>query len=171
MTYKINEKLQLVPVKNRFKPLSIGLLALLIIGSLLYFFRKESIHIVYKVVHPPTKVVHPPTEESKDIELSEEAIVKCLRQHGCVLSNVAVAQAKLESNLGKSNVGKNAKNMFGIVHHKCKYVSGKYGVYGKYETYEDNIKCYIHIQDHYLKRIDGVYATDPGYISKIQRMK
>jgi hypothetical protein len=164
MTYKINEKLQLVPVKNRFKPLSIGLLALLIIGSLLYFFRKESIHIVYKVVHPPT-------EESKDIELSEEAIVKCLRQHGCVLSNVAVAQAKLESNLGKSNVGKNAKNMFGIVHHKCKYVSGKYGVYGKYETYEDNIKCYIHIQDHYLKRIDGVYATDPGYISKIQRMK
>jgi hypothetical protein len=164
MTYKINEKLQLVPVKNRFKPLSIGLLALLIIGSLLYSFRKESIHIVYKVVHPPT-------EESKDIELSEEAIVKCLRQHGCVLSNVAVAQAKLESNLGKSNVGKNAKNMFGIVHHKCKYVSGKYGVYGKYETYEDNIKCYIHIQDHYLKRIDGVYATDPGYISKIQRMK
>jgi hypothetical protein len=164
MTYKINEKLQLVPVKNRFKPLSIGLLALLIIGSLFYFFRKESIHIVYKVVHPPT-------EESKDIELSEEAIVKCLRQHGCVLSNVAVAQAKLESNLGKSNVGKNAKNMFGIVHHKCKYVSGKYGVYGKYETYEDNIKCYIHIQDHYLKRIDGVYATDPGYISKIQRMK
>jgi hypothetical protein len=164
MTYKINEKLQLVPVKNRFKPLSIGLLALLIVGSLLYFFRKESIHIVYKVVHPPT-------EESKDIELSEEAIVKCLRQHGCVLSNVAVAQAKLESNLGKSNVGKNAKNMFGIVHHKCKYVSGKYGVYGKYETYEDNIKCYIHIQDHYLKRIDGVYATDPGYISKIQRMK
>ena len=164
MTYKINEKLQLVPVKNRFKPLSIGLLALLIVGSLLYFFRKESIHIVYKVVHPPT-------EESKDIELSEEAIVKCLRQHGCVLSNVAVAQAKLESNLGKSNVGKNAKNMFGIVHHKCKYVSGKYGVYGKYETYEDNIKCYIHIQDHYLKRIDGVYASDPGYISKIQRMK
>jgi flagellum-specific peptidoglycan hydrolase FlgJ len=164
MTYKLNENLQLVQVKNRFRPLSIVLALLLVVGSLLYLFRKESIRIVYKVVYPIT-------EETKDVELTEEAIVKCLHKHGCVLPNIAVAQAKLESSLAKSNVGKNAKNMFGIVHHKCKYVAGKYGVYAKYETYEDNIKCYIHIQDHYLQRINGVYASDPTYISKIKTMK
>jgi flagellum-specific peptidoglycan hydrolase FlgJ len=84
---------------------------------------------------------------------------------------VAVAQAKLESNLGKSNVGKEAKNMFGITYHKCQYVAGKHGVYAKYETYENNIKCYIHIQDRYLQNINGVYATDPTYITKLKEQK
>lgn len=164
MNYKLNNDLELVPLRNKYKPLSIGLLLLLLLTLLLYVFREESIKVVYKVVHPTT-------EENKDVELSEPAIVKCLHENGCVLPNVAVAQAKLESNLGKSNVGKNAKNMFGITHHKCKYVTGKYGVYAKYETYEDNIKCYIHIQDHYLSRIDGAYASDPQYVSLIKRMK
>ena len=45
------------------------------------------------------------------------------------------------------------------------------GVYAKYDKYEDNLKCYIHIQDHYLKRIDGVYASDKDYISKIKSMR
>jgi hypothetical protein len=164
MNYKLNNDLELVPLRNKYKPLSVGLLLLLLLTLLLYVFREESIKVVYKVVHPTT-------EENKDVELSEPAIVKCLHENGCVLPNVAVAQAKLESNLGKSKVGKNAKNMFGITHHKCKYVTGKYGVYAKYETYEDNIKCYIHIQDHYLSRIDGVYASDTKYVSLIKRMK
>jgi hypothetical protein len=164
MNYKLNEQLELVPIRNTYKPLSIGLLLTIVVGVTLYAFREESIKIVYKVVHPIT-------EQSKDVELSEGAIVKCLHENGCVLPNVAVAQARLESNLGQSNVGKNAKNMFGIVHHKCKYVAGKYGVYAKYETYEDNIRCYVHIQDHYLKNINGVYASDPNYISKIKKMR
>jgi hypothetical protein len=164
MNYKLNEQLELVPIRNTYKPLSIGLLLTIVVGVTLYAFREESIKIVYKVVHPIT-------EQPKDVELSETAIVKCLHENGCVLPNVAVAQARLESNLGQSNVGKNAKNMFGIVHHKCKYVAGKYGVYAKYETYEDNIRCYVHIQDHYLKNINGVYASDPNYISKIKKMR
>ena len=164
MNYKINEHLELVPCRNKYKPISLVLLFTILGLALLFYFREESIKIVYKVVHPTT-------EENKDVELSEPAIVKCLHENGCVLPNVAVAQARLESNLGKSNVGKKAKNMFGITHHKCKYVAGKYGVYAKYETYEDNIKCYIHIQDHYLSRIDGVYASDPQYVSLLKRMK
>lgn len=164
MTYKLNENLELVPIKNRYKPISLVLFFILLAISILYYFREESVRIVYQVVHPMA-------EQNKDVELSEGAIVKCLHENGCVLPNVAVAQARLESNLGQSKVGKNAKNMFGIVHHKCKYVTGKHGVYAKYESYEDNIKCYIHIQDHYLKRIDGVYASDPAYISKIESMK
>lgn len=164
MNYKLTNNLELVPTRNKYKFFSIGLFTILIAVSVLLFFREESIRIVYKVVNPTT-------EKISDVELSEPAIVKCLHENGCVLANVAVAQARLESNLGKSNVGKNAKNMFGIVHHKCKYVSGKYGVYAKYETYEDNIKCYIHIQDHYLSRIDGVYASEPTYINKLKSLK
>lgn len=164
MNYKLNKDLELVPIRNTYKPISLLLLFTILGLALLFYFREESIKIVYRVVHPTT-------EQSKDVELSEPAIVKCLHEHGCVLPNVAVAQAKLESNLGKSNVGKNAKNMFGIVHHKCQYVSGKFGVYAKYKTYEDNIKCYIHIQDHYLTRINGVYASDSDYINKIKSLK
>jgi len=164
MNYKLNDNLELVPIRNTYKPISLVLLFTILGLAILFYFREESIKIVYKVVHSTT-------EQTKDVELSEPAIVKCLHENGCVLPNVAVAQAKLESNLGKSNVGKNAKNMFGIVHHKCKYVAGKYGAYAKYETYEDNIKCYIHIQDHYLSRIDGVYASDPKYVSVLKTMK
>jgi hypothetical protein len=164
MNYKLNDNLELVPIRNTYKPISLVLLFTILGLAILFYFREESIKIVYKVVHSTT-------EQTKDVELSEPAIVKCLHENGCVLPNVAVAQAKLESNLGKSNVGKNAKNMFGIVHHKCKYVAGKYGAYAKYETYEDNIKCYIHIQDHYLSRIDGVYASDPKYVSLLKTMK
>lgn len=164
MNYILTENLELVPTKNKYKFFTIGLFIILVGVNMIFFFREESIKIVYKVVHPTA-------EQSTDVELSEEAIVKCLHEHGCVLPNVALAQARLESNLGKSNVGKNAKNMFGIVHHKCKYVSGKYGVYAKYDTYQDNIKCYIHIQDHYLKTITGVYASDSEYIGKIKSLK
>lgn len=165
MTYKLNEQLQLVPVRNNYKWISYLAIIITITVITLYLLKADTIRIIYKVVHPEVQ------NDVQDIELTEEGIVKCLNDNGCVLANVALAQAKLESNLGKSNVGKNAKNMFGIVHHKCKYVSGKYGVYAKYDKYEDNLKCYIHIQDHYLKRIDGVYASDKDYISKIKSMR
>ena len=164
MNYTLTENLELVPTRNKYKFFAIGLFIILVGVNAIFFFKEESIKIVYKVVHPTT-------EKNSDVELSEEAIVNCLHENGCVLPNVAVAQARIESNLGKSNVGKNAKNMFGITHHKCKYVSGKYGVYAKYETYLDNIKCYIHIQDSYLRNIDGKYASDPSYITKIKTIK
>jgi uncharacterized FlgJ-related protein len=111
------------------------------------------------------------TNVKADVELNEESLTTALHTHGCVLPNVAVAQARLESNLGKSAVGKNAKNLFGITHHRCQYVAGKYGVYAKYNSYEDNIKCYIHIQDHYLTNIDGRYASDLTYITKLKQLR
>jgi hypothetical protein len=165
MTYKLNEQLELVPVRNNYKWISYLALLITICVITLYLLKPETIKIIYKVVHPEVQ------NSVQDVELTEEGIVKCLHENGCVLPNVALAQARLESNLGKSSVGKNAKNMFGIVHHKCKYVIGKHGVYAKYDKYEDNIKCYIHIQDHYLTRINGVYASDSEYISKIKSMR
>ena len=163
MNYKIGKNLELVPIRNNYKWISYVAIFLLLIVITLYILKPNTIKVMYHVVVP--------TEEIQDIELSEQGIVKCLHENGCVLANVAVAQAKLESNLGKSNVGKKAKNMFGITYHKCKYVSGKYGVYAKYEKYEDNIKCYIHIQDHYLDRINGTYASDPNYVNQIKSLK
>ena len=164
MNYKITENLELIPIRNRYKPATIVLFLVVIVMIIFLLTKTDSVRIIYRYIKP-TEVV------SNDIELSEESITKCLHENGCVLPNVAVAQARLESSLGKSNVGKNAKNLFGITHHKCQYVTGKYGVYAKYSSYEDNIKCYIHIQDHYLKAINGVYASDLDYISKIKQIK
>lgn len=167
--FKINEQLEFVPIKNNYKWVSYLAMLTTIAVITLYLLKPETNKIIYKVVQAN---VQPKVQKSEqDIKLTEASIVKCLHENGCVLPNVAVAQARLESKLGKSNVGRNAKNMFGIVHHKCKYVTGKYGVYAKYNTYEDNIRCYIHIQDHYLKRIDGVYASDSKYISKIKSFR
>jgi len=163
--FKINEQLELVPIRNNYKWISYLAVLTTLCVITMYLLRPETARIVHHFVHPE---VQKPVD---DIELSEQSIVKCLHENGCVLPNVAVAQARLESNLGKSNVGKNAKNLFGIVHHKCQYISGKYGVYAKYDKYEDNIKCYIHIQDHYLNRINGVYASDLKYVEKIKSLK
>jgi flagellum-specific peptidoglycan hydrolase FlgJ len=164
MTYIIDSDLNLIPKKNKpwGKLIIIALTILcayLLIGVVT---DTPAFKIIYKEIKPA---------EQKDIELSDSAIVKCLHDNGCVLPNIALAQAKLESNVGKSNVGKNAKNMFGITYHNCKYVDGKHGAYAKYKTYEDNIKCYIHIQDSYLKNINGKYATDPNYVQAIKNVK
>lgn len=164
MKYKIGKDLEVVQVKERGKFIVVVTLFSIMVGSILFLStRQQQVKIINKYWVSDT--------EPKDIELSDSAIVNCLHENGCVLPNIALAQAKLESNLGKSKVGKNAKNMFGITYHKCKYVDGKHGVYAKYKTYKDNIKCYIHIQDRYLQNINGVYATDPTYITKIKQMK
>ena len=164
MYYKINHNLELVPMKNKYKPLTILLIVSLISVIIFFLSKTESVRIIYTHIRPAEVV-------NNDVELNEESLIKCLHENGCVLPNVAIAQAKLESNLGKSNVGKNAKNLFGITHHKCQYVSGKFGVYAKYKRYEDNIRCYIHIQDHYLKAIDGVYASNLDYINQLKQIK
>lgn len=110
-------------------------------------------------------------EESGDMMLTDSGLTAELVASGVVLPNVAVAQATIESGLGKSKVGREAKNLFGITYHNCKHVAGRYGVYAKYNTYRDNVKCYAHIQGRYLGNINGRYAADPGYVEKIKSMK
>lgn len=110
-------------------------------------------------------------EESGDMMLTDSGLTAELVASGVVLPNVAVAQATIESGLGKSKVGREAKNLFGITYHNCKHVAGKYGVYAKYNSYRDNVKCYAHIQGKYLGNINGRYASDPGYVQKLKSMK
>lgn len=166
MKFIINEYME-VKKLPKYNMKMIVLLILTIASMIVAFImllKQPSIKYVYHTLIDKQSV-------ENDVKLNDSAILHELVTHGCVLSNVALAQAKLESNLGLSSVGKNAKNLFGITHHKCQYVSGKYGVYAKYNTYRDNIKCYIHIQDYYLRNIDGKYASADKYVENIRKYK
>lgn len=166
MNLKLNNDLSLSKTISYKKPFYISLVInLFLILTGVYVDKNE---ILYKT---KTIFVWGDSTQKQDIILTDSNVLIELMKNGCVLPTVALAQAKIESGLGKSRVGKNAKNMFGITHHKCKYVHGKYGVYASYKTYRDNIKCYIHIQDNYLKNIDGKYAEDKNYIQTIKSMK
>ncbi len=164
MKIQIDSELNYRIVKNNwFKKVVVILLVLgLITFNIFLLLKNPKAQIIYRNITP---------SKAYDVPLNRDSLTKALVESGCVLSNVAIAQAEIESQLGKSNVGRRAKNLFGITHHNCKYVSGKYGPYATYKTYRDNIKCYIHIQDYYLRAIDGRYAEAPDYIQTIKKLK
>jgi hypothetical protein len=164
MILKVNKDLSVSPVKsykNAFI-VSLAINVILLFTSMLNL-TTEIISVVKDTVTIERTI--------EDMKLTDSGLTAELVKHGCVLPAVAVAQAKIESNIGKSNVGVQAKNMFGLTYHKCKYVDGKYGVYAKYKTYKDNVRCYIDIQNKYLRKIDGVYAEDPNYLRALRAAK
>jgi cystathionine beta-lyase/cystathionine gamma-synthase len=165
MYYKQNQDLSFSKAPN-FKKLFYVSLTINVIFVLLLLMaanREESIVTQTKIVK---EIV---TE--KDVVLTDSGITAELTKQGVILAAVACLQSRIESNHGKSNVGIQAKNLFGITFHRCKHVAGRHGVYAKYDSYRDNIKCYAHIQKRYLKNIDGVYAEDPSYVSKLKSYK
>jgi len=165
MYYKQNQDLSFSKVPN-FRNLFYGSLIINVIFAVLLFMAFTTPDKpIYK-----TKIVKEIVTE-KDIVLNDSGITAELTNQGVILAAVACLQSKIESNHGKSNVGIQAKNLFGITYHRCKHVAGKHGVYAKYDSYRDNIKCYAHIQKRYLKNIDGVYAEDPTYVSKLKSFK
>jgi len=165
MYYKQNQDLSFSKVPN-FRNLFYGSLIINVIFAVLLFMAfTNPDKPIYK-----TKIVKEIVTE-KDIVLNDSGITAELTKNGVILAAVACLQSKIESNHGKSNVGIQAKNLFGITYHRCKHVAGKHGVYAKYDSYRDNIKCYAHIQKRYLKNIDGVYAEDPTYVSKLKSYK
>ena len=164
MILKVNKDLSVSPVKsykNAFI-VSLAINVILLFTSMLNL-TTEIISVVKDTVTIERTI--------EDMKLTDSGLTAELVKHGCVLPAVAVAQAKIESNIGKSNVGVQAKNMFGLTYHKCKYVDGKHGVYAKYKTYKDNVRCYIDIQNKYLRKIDGVYAEDPNYLRALRAAK
>jgi flagellum-specific peptidoglycan hydrolase FlgJ len=165
MYYKQNQDLSFSKVPN-FRNLFYGSLIINVIFAVLLFMAfTNPDKPIYK-----TKIVKEIVTE-KDIALNDSGITAELTNQGVILAAVACLQSRIESNHGKSNVGIQAKNLFGITYHRCKHVAGKHGVYAKYDSYRDNIKCYAHIQKRYLKNIDGVYAEDPTYVSKLKSFK
>jgi len=163
MKIKIDKDLNIKQVSDKNKYITIIILFSLLISTIIYFItQKEEIRVIYKQWV---------SEPENDLPINEEAWVNYLVEQGCVLPNICIAQAKVESGFCKSNVARKAHNPFGITYHKCKYVDSKYGVYAKYKTWKDAINCYIHIQDNYLKNINGKYATDPNYVQAIKNTK
>ena len=165
MYYKQNQDLSFSKVPNYRNLFYVSLTINVIFAILLFMAFSNPDKLVYK-----TKVVKEIITE-KDVVLNDSGITAELTNQGVILAAVACLQSKIESNHGKSNVGIQAKNLFGITYHRCKHVAGKHGVYAKYDSYRDNIKCYAHIQKRYLKNIDGVYAEDPTYVSKLKSYK
>lgn len=163
MKFKIGKDLEVKKVSDRNKYITIIALFLTLTYTIVYFLGQEDqIRVIYKQWV---------SEPENDLPINEEAWTKYLVEQGCVLPNICIAQAKVESGFCKSNVARKAHNPFGITYHKCKYVEGKHGVYAKYNTWKDAINCYIHIQDNYLKNINGKYATDPNYVQAIKNVK
>jgi len=164
MILKVNDDLSLSKSRS-YKKLLIASLSLTVI--LLFTSMLDLSTEIVSVVKDTVTI----EKTIEDMKLTDSGLTAELVKYGCVLPAVAVAQAKIESSIGKSNVGVQAKNMFGLTYHKCKYVDGKHGVYAKYKTYRDNVRCYIDIQNKYLRKIDGVYASSPSYIKDLKSVK
>ena len=164
MILKVNDDLSLSKSRS-YKKLLIASLSLNVI--LLFTSMLDLSTEIVSVVKDTVTI----EKTVEDMKLTDSGLTAELVKYGCVLPAVAVAQAKIESSIGKSNVGMQAKNMFGLTYHKCKYVDGKHGVYAKYKTYRDNVRCYIDIQNKYLRKIDGVYASSPSYIKDLKSLK
>lgn len=166
--FKIDKDLNLIPRKdyNKAFKLSVGINIILFGFLVSSFIKGPSIETVYK-----TKIVKDTVIVPNDISLSDSSITKELLKSGCILPAVAVAQSRVETGNYSSKVCRENKNLFGIKAHKCKYVQGTKNNHAYYKTYKDNIKCYIHVQNMYLKKIDGKYAEAPGYVSVLKNMK
>ena len=165
MYYKQNQDLSFSKATNFKKLFYVSLtINVIFVSLLLMAFTKE------EPVVTKTKIIKEVVTE-KDVVLNDSGITAELTKQGVILAAVACLQSRIESNHGKSNVGIQAKNLFGITFHKCKHVAGKFGVYARYDSYRDNIKCYAHVQARYLKNIDGIYASDKEYVSKLKSYK
>ena len=144
--------------KKSFRIAYIGLFLILILCG---FSSKENSSVV-KFQH---RIV-----DTCDISLTDSCILQELIKDSCVLPNIAISQAKIESNYYKSYKAIHSKNLFGIKFHKCKYVLGEYNYQATYKSYKDNIACYCEIQKRYLNSIDGHYAINKDYINLIKKI-
>lgn len=123
-----------------------------------------------KVEYMPV-VIDSGSDISKDIELSDTAIIKELVRLECVLPNVALAQFKVESGHFKSRIAIENKNIAGIKTSQSEYVKGKRHGHCVYASYRDCIRDYVRIQNRYLKNIDGRYAENGGYINLVKKVQ
>ena len=165
-TFKIGENLEIVKIRTYKQWFKFSVfINLILVGTLVYtMLLGPTIREIVKYV-PIDKL------PNNDIIPNDSTVLSELNKEGCILPVVAVAQAKLESGNYRSEVCLRNKNMFGIKYHKCQFVSGQNLNHATYNSYRDNIKCYIHVQNRYLDNIDGHYAESQTYISALKSMK
>jgi len=165
--FKLTDDLKLKKVYDLTKVAKVSLILNIVLGFILVLMWQRDPLIETIHTHTHTR----DTIRIGDIQLNDSSILKELVKHKCILPSVAVAQAKIESANYKSSICKENKNLFGIKWHKCKFVQGENRNHASYKSYKDNIKCYIHIQNRYLRNIDGRYAEAGGYVSLLKSMQ
>lgn len=160
--YRLTEDLKLKKIPNlgRITKYSLLLNAILIAVVVVLSFKEP----IIKKIHTHTR----DTVTIGDVALNDSAILKELVNQECILPPMAIAQARIETGNYVSKVCLSNKNLFGIKYHRCKYVLGELNNHASYKSYKDNIKCYIHIQNRYLRNIDGKYAEAGNYISTLK---
>ncbi len=162
--FKLTDDLTFKPILYFGNLFKVSFLINILLIGLIYLTSNQKPLIEYKNIHTRDTIL------VGDVKLTDSALLEELVKHKCILPSVAVAQAKIESGHYKSTVCKQNKNLFGIKWHKCKYVLGENLNHASYKSYKDNIKCYIHIQNRYLRNIDGRYAMAKGYVGLLKSM-
>lgn len=172
--FKQNQDMSFINITNKIRLQKILLVSICI----LYFlssFRNEVKFVEKEITIKDTIYLQ---QDIKDIELTEEEVLKELIKQGCILPNVALAQAKIESAHFKSAITKENKNIFGVKTSNSEFVKKdsngkavKNRDHNVFESYKMCIKEYVRIQNRYLKNINGKYAGDSGYIQKIKTVK
>lgn len=162
----VNDMLEIKQTPNYKKRFKLSVIVNLILAlTVLVFIVIPRTSVIVK------RIVIKDTVKIGDITPTDSSITSELVKNGCVLANVAIAQARIETGNYTSTICIDNKNLFGITYHQCKYVAGKKHNHASYNSYKDNIKCYIHVQNAYLRNINGVYATAEGYVDMIKSMK
>ena len=115
MFIKLTENLELIKQPNYKRMLKVSIwVNVLLIGLFISSFVRP-IRTIYRIKE---KIVEKMVPE--DITLTDSAILAELVKGNCMLPNIALAQAKLETGHYKSVVCKQNKNLFGIKKHNCK---------------------------------------------------
>lgn len=100
--------------------------------------------------------------------LNEQNLKEELKRHKIPHSDIVLAQAKLESGIGKSDVYKKTNNLFGIRKGKK---------YRKYKHWTDSVKDYKKCisnrykgGNYYTFLSNLPYAEDPDYVKKLKQL-
>lgn len=102
------------------------------------------------------------------LPLTEKNLKKELIRQGVSHPNIVIAQAKLESNLGKSEVAKRTNNLFGLRNGKR---------YRRFSHWTECVTAYKNLIQskyeggNYYAFLDKIgYAEDPSYTNKLRDM-
>lgn len=107
-------------------------------------------------------------KELSYLPLTEENLKKEIERNGIQHPQIVLAQAKLESGLGKSKVYKRTNNLFGL--------KGKNG-YRSFEHWSHSVQAYKKLVqskynggDYYKFLTNLPYASDPQYVDRLKEL-
>ena len=115
-------------------------------------------------------------------EFSEERLRSKLKELNVRFADVAVAQAKLETNTFRSNIFVENNNLFGMKEAKTRINLARGSQYGHayYDSWEDSVLDYAmwcatyakhcRTNEQFLSLLNGYYAEDPNYVAKLRKI-